>query len=369
MVFREQVKRPLLLLSLSILLAAIWAGWVRIGWPWPALAPRLPVSHGPLMVSGFLGSLIAVERVVALEIVLPWPDWRKAILYVGPIFSLAGGFLLLGQETAVYGPTFIVIGSFVLVLIFGLIVKMHPALHTAVMALGAVTWLVGNALWLAGRPIHFAVWWWAAFLIFTIAGERLELSRVVRLTKRHQQLFGVASGVLLLGLVWSIFQYSIGLRVTGVGFVLLGAWLLRFDIARRTMRQQGLTQFIGISLFSGYIWLLVSGVLLLVIGGVSAGLLYDAILHTVFLGFVFAMIFGHAPIIFPSILGIPLTYRPAFYIHLVLLHITLLLRVVSDLTAWVPGRQWGGLLNGIVLLIFLGNTILSLRQSLVSKKD
>jgi len=369
MVFREQVKRPLLILSLSILLAAIWAGWIRIGWGWPVLVARLPVSHGPLMVSGFLGSLIAVERVVALEMVLPWSDWRKAVLYVGPVFSLAGGFLLLGEKTAVYGPTFMVIGSFVLVLIFGLIVKLHPALHTAVMALGAGAWMIGNALWMAGRPIHFAVWWWAAFLILTIAGERLELSRVVRLTKRHRQLFGLATGIFLVGLLWSIFQYSVGLRVTGLGYLLLGVWLLRFDIARRTMRQEGLTRYIGICLFSGYIWLVVSGVLLLLIGGVSAGLLYDAILHTVFLGFVFAMIFGHAPIIFPSILGIPLTYRPAFYIHLVLLHMTLLLRVVSDLTTWIPGRQWGGLLNGIVLLIFLGNTVLSLRQSMISKRN
>ena len=327
MVFREQVKRPLLILSISVLLAAIWAGWIRIGWGWPALVARLPVSHGPLMVSGFLGSLSAIERVVALEMVLPWSNWRKAALYAGPIFTLAGGFLLLGEETAVYGPLLMVFGSAVLVLIFGLIVKMHPALHTAVMAIGAAAWLAGNALWLVGRPIHFAVWWWAAFLILTIAGERLELSRVVRLTKQHRQLFGIAAGVLLLGLVWSIFQYSLGLRVVGIGFVLLGAWLLRFDIARRTMRQQGLTRYIGTCLFSGYIWLVVSGVLLLIIGGVSAGLLYDAILHTVFLGFVFAMIFGHAPIIFPSILGIPLAYRPAFYSHLILLHVTLLLRV------------------------------------------
>ncbi len=362
MVFREQVKRPLLLLSLSVLLAAIWAGWIRIGWGWPVLVARLPVSHGPLMVSGFLGSLIAVERVAALEMVLPWSDWRKASLYVGPVLTLAGGFLLLGEKTAVYGPTFIVLGSAVLVLIFGLIVKMHPALHTAVMALGAVAWLTGNVLWAAGRPIHFAVWWWAAFLILTIAGERLELSRVVRLTKQHQRLFGTAVGVLMFGLVGSIFQYSMGLRITGFGFVLLGAWLLRFDIARRTMRRQGLTRFIGICLFSGYIWLSVSGVLLMVIGGVSAGLLYDAILHTVFLGFVFAMIFGHAPIIFPSILGIPLVYRPVFYIHLILLQVSLLLRVISDLMVWIPGRKWGGLLNGLVLLIFLVNTVLSLRQ-------
>ena len=59
----------------------------------------------------------------------------------------------------------------------------------------------------------------------------------------------------------------------------------------------------------------------------SAGPIYDAILHALFLGFTFGMIFGHAPIIFPAVLGRPLPYRPAFYLHLILLQATLLLRI------------------------------------------
>jgi hypothetical protein len=27
------------------------------------------------------------------------------------------------------------------------------------------------------------------------------------------------------------------------------------------------------------------------------------------------MVFAHAPIIFPAVLGVPLTYRPSFYLH------------------------------------------------------
>jgi hypothetical protein len=46
----------------------------------------------------------------------------------------------------------------------------------------------------------------------------------------------------------------------------------------------------------------------------------------------------------------------------------LFLRVVSDLLVWIPGRQWGGLLNGVVLLIFLGNTVVSLRQGLQQQR-
>jgi hypothetical protein len=85
-------------------------------------------------------------------------------------------------------------------------------------------------------------------------------------------------------------------------------------------------------------------------------------LHAVFLGFVFSMIFGHAPIILPALLGVPQVYHPAFYAHLTLLHLTLLARVIGDLDGWPAERQWAGLLNGIVLLLFLGNTARMLRK-------
>ncbi|OGG53981.1 MAG: hypothetical protein A3F84_04790 [Candidatus Handelsmanbacteria bacterium RIFCSPLOWO2_12_FULL_64_10] len=111
-----------------------------------------------------------------------------------------------------------------------------------------------------------------------------------------------------------------------------------------------------LALLSGYVWLGVCGLLGLVCGGLVGGLTYDAILHAFFLGFVFSMIFGHAPVILPAVLGIPVPFRPAFYLPLALLHATLALRVASDLLGWAPGRAWGGLLNALALLSFLVNT-------------
>jgi hypothetical protein len=68
------------------------------------------------------------------------------------------------------------------------------------------------------------------------------------------------------------------------------------------------------------------------------------------------MIFGHAPIIFPAVLGKPISFRITFYGHLALLHLSLSLRVIGDLAPWSQGRLWGGLLNAAVLLLFLANT-------------
>jgi hypothetical protein len=68
--------------------------------------------------------------------------------------------------------------------------------------------------------------------------------------------------------------------------------------------------------------------------------------HAVFVGFVLSMVFAHAPLIFPAVLGLPLTYRPAFYLHVGILHLSLMVRVVGDLVQELGRwRSWGGLLT------------------------
>lgn len=65
------------------------------------------------------------------------------------------------------------------------------------------------------------------------------------------------------------------------------------------------------------------------------------------------MIFGHAPIIIPALLGVQIAYRPLFYLPLGLLHLSLGLRVAGDLLFWPVIRRWGGLLNETAILLFL----------------
>jgi hypothetical protein len=254
------------------------------------------------------------------------------------------------------GPALMALGSLGIMTIFAVIVRMQLAPFTLTMALGAVAWLVGNLLWLAGLPIYRIVLWWGAFLILTIAGERLEMSRVMRVPALGQIIFAGTLGVLLVGLVAMSLGLDPGWRVTGLAMLALAVWLLRYDIAQKTVRQSGLTRFIALNLLTGFVWLAVSGTLLMAFGAVIAGPRYDAVLHTLFLGFVFGMIFGHAPIILPAITQVPVTYRPIFYSHWALLHLSLILRVVGDVAGWFALRQWGGMLNVIAILLFLFNT-------------
>jgi hypothetical protein len=59
-------RLPLLGLAGAALLAGLWAGLVRLGWAVPPGHPAWVANHGPLMISGFLGTLISLERAVAL---------------------------------------------------------------------------------------------------------------------------------------------------------------------------------------------------------------------------------------------------------------------------------------------------------------
>lgn len=346
-------RAPLLILAVATLLLAAWAGIVRMGWNWPILFPALPMSHGPLMIGGFLGTLIGLERAVGVQ---------KGWAYAGPLLSGLGGLLLIGGAPAGWGAGLMLLGSAVLVVVFVGIIRTVPALYTVAIGLGALLWLIGNGLWLAGWSIPQVVLWWAGFLVMTIAGERLELSRMLRLSPTASRLFVAATTLFITGLLLSLVDYASGVRLAGLGMLALAGWLARYDIAWRRLKAGGQARFVAVCLLSGYGWLGISGLLALVYGGMSAGPFYDAILHSLFLGFVLAMIFGHAPIVFPAVLGLPIRYSPWLYSHLILLHLTLTLRIVGDLLLWMPGRQWGGLLNGVVVILFLLNTIGSLNR-------
>jgi hypothetical protein len=52
-------------------------------------------------------------------------------------------------------------------------------------------------------------------------------------------------------------------------------------------------------LLAGSVWLAVAGVLLVLMTVIEPGTPYDAVLHTVFVGFVLSMILGHGRSCFP----------------------------------------------------------------------
>ena len=347
--------RPLSLASsVIILLITLWAALLRIGWDWPTFTPQLAGMHGPLMVASFFGALIALERAVALG---------KTWAYLSPITAVLAGFVMLVAPALLAPAAWLLVLSSALYLLVGAaVIQRQSAIFTWLLEAGVLALLIGNVIWALGYPIFLAVWWWAVFLVLTIAAERLELGRLQRLPTYAFPIFYVISVVVAVGLLMTWALPDAGVRVLGLGMLGYAVWLGRFDIARRTIKLTALPRFIAICLLSGYVWLGLGAVLMTLYGQIPAGPRYDAMLHTIFVGFVFAMIFGHAPIIFPAVLGLPINYAPKMYGPLALLTISLILRIVGDLALMHQVRIWGGLLNATAILIFLGLIINSLFQ-------
>ncbi len=304
--------------------------------------------HGPLMVCGFLGTLIALERAIGLP--GRWP-------YLAPALGVLTAAPLLTGSFDQVAPWLALTASLVFALVTLKVATLQSALFTRVMALGASFWCVGNLGWALGWPLTRVAPFWVSFLTLTIVGERLDLSRFQRPSRVARPLLAGALGLHLAGPLLTFVHESAGVRIAGLGLLLIAGWLGAFDLARRTIRQPGLPRFMAICLMSGFGWLAVCGVLWAAFGPSVAGGSYDAILHAFFVGFVFSMIFGHAPIIFPAVLEVRPAFRPAFYAHVGLLQVGLAIRLAGDLGGLPEWRSTGGLLNALAIALFLTNTL------------
>jgi hypothetical protein len=327
----------------------------------PDAAVAAAGGHGTLMISAFLGTVISLERAVALA--RGWGYLAPAAAGLGGLALLAGAPVALPRVLSIAAATLLVAASIE-------VLRRLVAPFTIVLAIGALCWLVGNLAWLGVGSIAAAVPFWLAFLVLTIAGERLELTCFLPTPAAAQQLFFVIVAAILAGAATSFWNQDAGLALFAAGLLALALWLLRYDLARRNVRQQGLTRFIAVCLLSGYGWLALAGAL-----GVAGGFLpghpwRDATLHAVGLGFVFSMIFGHAPIIFPAVVRVKIPYSPAFYLPLLVLHASLALRIFGGLGDLFPLRREGGLINAIALLLFIATMIASVvRGSRETKGD
>lgn len=341
-------RLPLLLLGLLALLTGVLSGLARLAVEVPAWAATQAASHGSFMVTAFLGTVISLERAVALGRF--WP-------YLAPLGAGLGGLALwsglplpLAQSLFVAAAVLLVAGSVQ-------VWRLQPAPHTVTLALGAAAWLLGNLVWLLSAVPPLATPWWMAFLVLTIAGERLELTRLLPTPPGARTGFTVLTAALLAGLALSLWAADPGVRLVAASLLGLALWLLRHDLARRTVHQAGLTRFIAVCLLAGYGWLALGG-LLGMTGAFAPGHPWrDAALHAVFLGFVFSMILGHAPIILPAVARVRMPYHPVLYLPLAVLHLSVLARCAGGLLGLPAWQQAAGVANAAALLLFVLTTV------------
>ncbi len=356
MFVNQKIGRFFLILFAGLsLLTGLWAGLIRLGWLLPMPHEQFVLAHGPLMLVGFLGTLIGLERAVALG---------RAWSYGIPILTALSALSLIIALPVQLSAGLASLASLLLLMVFIVLYRQYPAEHFIILGVSALAWLIGNLLWLLDQPLVSLVPWWVGFLVLMIAGERLELSRIRRPPLQVRAKFYAGVAVFIVGLCATLIDFHNALRVSAVGLLAIALWLLRYDLAWQSVGQKGLQRYMALALIAGYFWLALAAILWL--GSAqyfSAGLKYDAMLHAIFLGFVFSMIFAHAPIIFPTITGLSLPFRNAFYLHLGLLHGSLLLRLVGALASWPALQRWGALLNTLAIILFLANNILAVRKA------
>ena len=102
-------RLPLLIPAALALLAGLDAALMLLGLPAPVELDRLPDVHGMLMVLGFVGTLIAVERAVAL---------RRPVGFVAPALLGLGAVVLLSPVPLAAGQTLLIAGAAALVALY-----------------------------------------------------------------------------------------------------------------------------------------------------------------------------------------------------------------------------------------------------------
>lgn len=339
------LRRLLLAAGAGAALTGVLAGLARVGIP-VGWGPSSGAWHGPLLVLGLFATLISLERAVALG-----AAWAVAVPVVG---AVTGAALLLRLPAA---PWLAVTGAVGLVAVNVALVRRRPALFCWLTCAGSVMLLAGDLAWAAGRPIPAVTAAWIAFLVLTIVGERVRWSRAAvtprwppRLLVLLATVLGLAAGAHAAGIDGAS-------RVFGASLVLIAAWQGRFDVARQAVTQSGSSRYIALGVLAGVAWLAVAGMLLARWPLPPAGPRYDAMLHAVLVGYVFSVVFAHAPTMPQAVASVHVSFTAALYAPLAVLHVGLLARIAGDLGDVLLLRRIGSIGNALALALFVAVVI------------
>ncbi len=309
----------LMVFALTFLLLALYTGLAKSSL---LHAGNLANLHSPFMMVGFFGTLISLERAVALR-----KGWVYALTALIPVGCALGVLLRIAFLLSA-------IGGLAMLFIFATFIRRYSLkVHWVIMAIGAASFVIATALYALGTPHERVYPLWLSFLVLTIIGERIELSGHFSTGGIWNAFALLNSTLLLLG---ATLQRAELLGLSLLSFVL---WAVFKDVAFRNLRIGGMTGYVSSAIVLGYVWMSVSAILW------TLGINYDLALHGLSLGFVFGMVFAHAPLIAPAVLERRVRFSPLLYAPLLLLHTSLVVRVFF--------LKPGALLGVLSVLLFL----------------
>lgn len=316
------------------LVTGVLSGLQRMGWDFNLTA--VVADHGAIMIGGFIGTLITLEKIIPL---------KRTALYILPILSGSSVFLFFIDQPWL-SVFCLILSSAGLCMVFLIYLLRERSLVYAIMLAGALAWATGNVLLLTNGFYPVSLPWWMAFVLLVIASERLELMKFLPVSLNQKRFF--VGMLALFTVTCALTFHGIGSYLAAFSLIAIALWLMRFDVVGLNLKKQQLTRYTGVALLTGYVSLSMCGIFILLASHKPLG--YDILVHTFFLGFVLSMIFAHGPIILPGVLGISIKpYHTTLYLWLTLLHGSWVVRVFADFTLDMVLRKYTGMASGIAI--------------------
>ena len=332
-------RLPLLLCGATALIVGICTGLVRLGLDAPLAA--LSEYHGPLLICGLFGTLTSLERAAMSH---------RRLDYAGPVLC-AGGTVLILCGAAAAGAVLYMLAAAAVSAATLRSVLIRKTLFATALAASAMSWLAGNVVWFYSASVPSAAGWWLAFLVFVIGGERLEFGGPGPKGYSFVLLFWASVAFMAAG-GWITIAEPAGALASGIGLILSGIWMMGNDMTLCRLRHRGKARFLIVNLAAGYAWLTAGGLIQLMSAPGTNAFTYDMTIHAVVIGFALSMVFGHALLVFPSILRIQLAFSRKLYVPLILLHAALVLRITGGLMEWNEARMLSGPMTALALAAF-----------------
>lgn len=331
----NRFRLPFLFIAACSLITGLWSGLSRLGWD--LNLPQSGMHHGAIMVGGFLGTLISLEKILPLK--------RKILFLIPSLSGISLIFFIAGFPLVAW--LCLLAASLGLSLVFACYLRREKSIIYLLMLSGGICWLIGNFVLLSERLYPLAFPWWLGFALFVITSERLELMKFLPVSDRTKNMLIALLLLYVLGVLLSF--HGTGSLISGAALVGISVWLMRFDLIGISIRKSGLTKFVAIALLCGYVSMLFTGIFVFALD--NQPMAYDAVVHMFFLGFVSSMIFAHGPIILPGVLGVSIKpYHRILYLWLTLLHLSWLIRATADLYLHFEIRQYSGWITAMAII-------------------
>lgn len=325
--------------ALALMLVAVALGALRL-LTLQGISPTpvafLQEHHGEMIIFGFLTPLILTERYLGATTF----SLNRSI-HLMPFLAMVGAVLkVLAWLSGV--PLLNLLGSVVtgiaiiqyIYLLYSVGRQSAQPLPFHYMILGAVILLLATMINIYRSPVVNPAFTLLliSFPIFTILGERVELSRFLSPKVHRRARWGLWLAILAtVSLLVRLFLVDAGYLIA-IWAGLLGIATLPLVVPELTLvrlGQTGLHRYLGRHLILAYAWFFIGLVIIITVR--ESYPLYDAGSHALAIGFVFTMIMAHAPVIAPVIVRGNIVEEKLAYYPVAILTASVIMRVAGQL--------------------------------------